>query len=282
MAAFGKIKTNIQKLKTGIALLVFSFCFLPSYAQPTIVHDYEFTTGVDSSLWYDMSVSTPWSPMPYAIYQLPFSFFFFDRDFTEVRVCWDGSLLFSSQGSNIPYSYFPGQAGQIGGMGVFGYRNTYYNPLVVTMLTAEFGDDGHRVAVIQLYSFLNASLSNNFQIQLREEDYSVTLVYGEREFVGSTPTSIGLLFDTNHIAVVNQGSHTVSTQATAASSSWPGQYRYYRFAPDDSLCPAPRGLSAQPVWESDNDIQVTWDTCSMVDSFRVEYGLTGFAEGSGR
>ena len=104
MAAFGKIKTNILKLKTGIALLVFSFCFLPSYAQPTVVHDYEFTTGVDSSLWYDMSVSTPWMTLYYGSYQLPFSFFFFDRDFTEVRVCWDGSLLFSSQGSNIPYS----------------------------------------------------------------------------------------------------------------------------------------------------------------------------------
>ena len=258
MAAIVKIKTNILKLKTGIALLVFSFYFLPSYAQPTVVHDYEFTTGVDSSLWYDMSVSTPWTLMPYAIYQLPFSFFFFDRDFTEVRVCWDGSLLFSSQGSNTPYSYFPGQAGQIGGMGVFGYRNTYYTPylLVVPMLTAEFGDDGHRVVVIQLYSFLNASLSNNFQIQLREEDYSVTLVYGEREFVGSTPSCIGLLFDTNHIAVVNQNSHTVLPQATGtASASWPGQYRYYRFVPSDTICPNPREVSAQPVWESAGDVE---------------------------
>ena len=287
MVAFWKIKTNILKLKTGIAFLVFSFYFLHSPAQPTAIHGYEFTTGVDSSLWYDMSVSTPWVPLPYFIYQLPFHFFFFDRDFTAVKVCFDGSLLFTPVGNNTPYSYFPGQTGQIGGdaMGVFGYRNTYMYttyPSVAPMLTEEFGDDGHRVAVIQICCFSNANVSNKFQIQLREEDNSVTLVYGEREFVGTTPTSIGLLFDINHIAVVNQGSHTVSPQVTGtASSSWPGQYRYYRFVPSDTICPAPREVSAQLVWDSDNDILVTWDSCSMTDSFRVEYGLTGFAEGSG-
>ncbi len=286
MAAFGKIKTNILKLKTGIVLLVFSFCFLPSYAQPTVVHDYEFTTGVDSSLWYDMSVSTPWITPYYGSYQLPFSFFFFDRDFTAVNLFGDGSLLFSPPVDYSPYSYFPSQVGQIGwdAMGIFGYRNTYTSfsyPSTVPIQTAEFGVEGHRVAVIQICSFLGPGVSNKCQVQLREEDNSVTLVYGEREYVGSTPTSIGLLFDANHIAVVNQGSHTVSAQATAASSSWPGQYRYYRFAPDDSLCPVPREVSAQPVWESDSDILVTWNTCSLVDSFRVEYGPTGFAEGSG-
>ena len=232
-----------------------------------------------------MSVSTPWITS-YGSYQLPFSFFFFDRDFTAVNLFGDGSLLFSPPVAYSPYNYFPSQVGQIGwdAMGIFGYRNTYTSfsyPSTVPIQTAEFGVEGHRVAVIQICSFLGPGVSNKCQVQLREEDNSVTLVYGEREYVGSTPTSIGLLFDANHIAVVNQGSHTVSAQATAASTSWPGQYRYYRFAPDDSLCPAPREVSAQPVWESDSDILVTWNTCSLVDSFRVEYGPTGFAEGSG-
>ena len=58
MAAIVKIKTNILKLKTGIALLVFSFFFLPSYAQPIVAHGYEFTYGEDSTLWIDIDSSS--------------------------------------------------------------------------------------------------------------------------------------------------------------------------------------------------------------------------------
>ena len=269
-----------------LTLLVISSCFLFStvQAQPTTIHGYEFTTGVDSSLWVDMTVSTPWMPLGYATYQLPFSFFFYDMDYTEVNMCRDGSLLFS-QGRNGPYSFFPNQVGQIGGeaAGVFGYRNDYTNDYtLVCMRNTEYGSEGHRVVVIQMGSFLNHDVANLFQIQLREEDNSITIVYGEREFIGNTPVSIGLLFDTNHMAIVNQNSHTVSDHASAtAPTSWPGQYRYYRFVPSDSLCPKPRDLSAELVWYSDNDIRLMWSPCSIIDSFRVEYGLTGFSEGSG-
>lgn len=292
MAAQGELITkNLKhKTKTGIAFLVFTCCFLVLRAQPTIVHDYEFTTGVDSSLWVDMTVSTPWVPLIVCRYQLPFSFFFYDRDYTAVDMYRDGSLSFPPSWDNAPYNYFPNQLGQVGvdATGIFGYRNDYTNdymsnPGFVYMRSLEYGSEGHRVVVIQLGSFLNHDVVNNFQIHLHEEDYSITIVYGERAFAGSTPVGIGLLFGANLAAIVNQNSHTVSTQATGTPpTSWPGQYRYYRFVPSDSICPIPRDFSAELVWESENDdIRLTWSDCSVIDSFRVEYGPTGFAEGSG-
>ena len=261
-------------------------------AQTTTIHGYEFTTGVDTSLWYDMSVSTPWMYGSSVNCSLPFSFFIWDRNYTSVRVYMDGSLTFSQSLQSRPYSYFPNQVDSLGMdlSGIFGYKNTFapqYIPLNMEYVrTAEFnsGSDtsGHRVMVIQLGDYSSGTIANRFQIQLREEDNSITIVYGERMFVGSTPVSIGLLFDTNHMAIVNQNSHTVSDHAIGtASSSWPGQYRYYRFVPSDSLCPKPVGVTAETVWESDNDIRLTWEVNSMIDSFRVEYGAAGFAEGSG-
>ena len=102
MAAQGELITkNLKhKTKTGIAFLVFTCCFLVLRAQPTTVHDYEFTTGVDSSLWMDMTVSTPWVPLIVCRYQLPFSFFFYDRDYTAVDMYRDGSLSFPPSWDN--------------------------------------------------------------------------------------------------------------------------------------------------------------------------------------
>ena len=278
-----------------LTLLVISSCFLFStvQAQPTTIHGYEFTTGVDASVWYDMSVSTPWVYGSSVIYSLPFSFFMWNRDYTSICVYPDGSLTFSQSLQSRPYSFFPNQVGLLGTdlAGIFGYKNTYMvgpfvPPNLEYMKTAEFnsGSDtsGHRVVVIQLGDYSSGTIANRFQIQLREEDNSITIVYGERMFVGSTPVSIGLLFDTNHMAIVNQNSHTVSDHASAtAPTSWPGQYRYYRFVPSDSLCPKPVGVTAETVWESDNDVRLTWEVSSMIDSFRVEYGAAGFAEGGG-
>ena len=254
--------------------------------QPTMVHGYEFTTGVDSSLWYDMSVSTPWTIASVAAYMLPFSFFMWDRDYSDLYLYRDGSILLTYNGATyLPYDNFPSRDDY--GIGIYGYKNSYtaLDPNIVPIQTRELGSEGHRVVVIEVKSFAGGTgggVSNKCQIQLREEDYSITLVYGQREFVSSTPVRIGLQFDSSHVAVVNQNNHTVTTHAMGtAPTSWPGQYRYYRFVPGDSLCPTPRGFSSELVWENDNDIRLQWSSSSLYNTFRVEYGPAGFAEGSG-
>ena len=251
----------------------------PARAQQTIVHGYEFTTGVDSSLWYDMTVSTPWAIFSTSPYTLPFQFFFWDRDYQVLHLYRDCSVLFTNTYTTYsPHIFFPGRNGF---MGIYGYSGTWSTYGVLQ--SGEFGSVGNRVLVIQIEGPAGSGgATNRCQIQLREEDYSITIVYGEMAMTGFTPVRIGLQFDSNHVAVVDPVSHTVSAEATGTgSSSWPGRYRYYRFVPGDSLCPIPKDLTSELVPGSDDEVLLMWNSCSVIDSFRVEYGPLGFAEGEG-
>ena len=265
-------------ITTGAIVLMLAI-FPKVGAQPTMIHGYEFTTGVDSSLWYDMTVSTPWTVFSTSPYTLPFQFFFWDRDYQVLHLYRDCSVLFTNTYTTYsPHIFFPGRNGF---MGIYGYSDTWSTYGVLQ--SGEFGSIGNRVLVIQIEGPAGSGgATNRCQIQLREEDYSITIVYGEMAMTGFMPVRIGLQFDSNHVAVVDPVTHTVSAEATGTgSSSWPGRYRYYRFVPGDSLCPIPKDLTSELVPGSDDEVLLMWNSCSVIDSFRVEYGPLGFAEGEG-
>ena len=291
-------KKHILRHFMLVATMVVASCCVRVHAQSTIIHGYEFTTGVDSSLWYDMNThaNTPWILASRTDISIPFPFFMWDRNHTNLSIYMDGTVsfppLFLSSGNPRPYSYFPDVVDLLGQNinGIFGNKCHYtrrpYQPIppVIHFRTADYTEpSGHRVFVVQTTGYnSNLTAANLCQVQLREADNSITLIYGEDTHPGNPPTSIGLMFDTAHLAIINPDSHTVSSlPPTEVSGSWPGQYRYYRFTPTEHFCPIPYDVTSELVWNNDNDIRVLWGGSPFYNTFRVEYGPTGFAEGTG-
>jgi len=282
--------------KIALLTLVVAFLFpLKAGGQPTVVHGYEFTTGVNSSLWVDMSHSTSWRLGSEMCYELPFTFFWGD-DYRKVQVFRDGSMLFVRQAvdSNfLPYGYFPSNLPSMSlfssnpAAGVFPCRNRLINtldlPFMQTMETDSVScPPGQRMVVFQLGSFLNNGVVNRFQIQFREEDNSLTLVYGPQEFQPPVFSQVGLTLDTSHIIFINPLSHTALAVQPALQHVWPGAYRYYRFTPSDTLCCEPRNLSVQELGLYGSPrVRLHWHGCMLAERYEVEYGPEGFAEGEG-
>ena len=271
-------------------LWVGAFAACEVQAQPTVIHDYEFTTGVDSSLWCDMTGSTPWLAVAPAsgftseiVIPLPFTFSIWNRDFNAVTAYVDGSILFSRQVMSSPTSWFPDQVNRLEPVtsGVFGYRCTQG---MVWLNTKVLNPDsvGRRVAVIQLNADPGSATPLYWQVHLSEEDNSVTVVYGDDMGHAPVAADVGLMLDTNHVVVVNQTSHTASAQRMGATPvSWPGQYRFYRYTPTSMLCVTPTGLRIGQISPDGTSVRMLWHGCSLYPSYRVEYGQPGFAEGTG-
>ena len=281
--------------KTALLTLVVAFLFpLRAGGQPTVVHGYEFTTGVDSSLWVDMSNAVSWNFTGEMCYELPFPFFWGDS-YRKVQVFRDGTVLFVRHAmvSNLlPYIYFPSRLSAFDSNmdgGIYAWRNVCMGIADLPyMQTLEFDSGscppGQRMAVIQLGSFVNNGLVNRFQIRFRESDGSLTLVYGPQATQPNVFSEVGVALDAQHVICVNPSSHTASAAQPALQHVWPGAYRYYRFIPSDSLCcpDAPSDLCAEEMGlYGASGVRLRWHGCMLAAYYEVEYGSEGFAEGEG-
>ena len=266
-------------------LVLFSFCLLSFgflRAQPTTIHGYEFTTGVDSTLWADMTVSTPWGLVGGEGWTpLPFPFSVWNRNYNRLVFYPDGTILFYYQLRSTPSLYFPDSINKIEPVtaGVFGYSMEGRH--AVTMLSTDINVDsiGHRTIVFQMTCDSASASPRCWQMRLSEEDNSITLVYGTAGG-GVTPARIGLMLDTGHVVMVDPSNHTASATGTA-SSAWPGRYRYYRFTPTTTLCPTPAGLHVESITPDGTELRMSWYPSVFYSSYRVEYGEPGFVEGEG-
>ena len=285
-----KLKIDMMKRVVYFVVVLLCAAICPAQAQSTVIHDYEFTTGVDTSLWVDMSVSTPWrTNVPQQGYTseslipLPFTFSIWNRNFNALMAYVDGTLLFSHEIRDTPTGWFPDRVNRIEPVtsGVFGYRNNgYYLWIYTRILNPD--SVGRRVFVMQLGSDSAVFTPHRWQVHLSEEDNSVTLVYGDEMGQAAHAADIGLMLDSSHVVVVNQVAHTASSHRTWTTPTvWPGQYRYYRFVPTASLCATPTGLHIGYIGSDGTSVQMRWHACSFYSSFRVEYGQPGFAEGEG-
>lgn len=251
----------------------------------TVVNDYVFTTGVDSSLWVDMTVSTPWQICGEVPIPLPFTFSIWNRDYNEVVVYPDGSMLFRCQMHSLPLSYFPDSTRRIEPVtsGLFGYRNAT-NMLLMQSTCLNLDSAGRQVWVMEMRNENVGGTTRKWQIRVAEEDNSLTLVYGSNTSGGAYPADIGLMLDTSHVLVVDPSTHTVSSSASEGGWRrivWPGHYRYYRFEPAPTLCATPTGLHIGHIGSDGTSVRMLWYKCSFYSSYRVEYGAPGFAEGEG-
>ena len=248
----------------------------------TVVNDYVFSTGVDSSLWVDMTVSTPWQISGEVPIPLPFTFSIWNRDYDEVVVYPDGSMLFHCQMRSAPEVYFPDSVRRIQPVtsGLFGYRNAS-GLLMMQSTCLNLGVAGSQVWVMEMRNENVGGYTRYWQIRVAEEDNSLTVVYGPGT-PGSYTADIGLMLDTGHVVVVNPSGHTVSPTSEGRNRTvWPGRYRWYRFEPAATLCATPTGLHIGEIAPDGTSVRMLWNRCSFYSGFRVEYGAPGFAEGTG-
>ena len=184
MAAIVKIKTNILKLKTGIAFLVFSFYFLPSYAQPIVAHGYEFTYGTDSTRWIDIdTVGTVENGYNFSrTVQLPFDFTLYNRTFSDFSVYRNGAVLFGDQYYLLSDNFlsFPFDRNVYGIWGLGGSRQLQD----IRRWCSTPDSLGNRTFVLQItmQNLPPGTVSSNcdsliWQLQLHEGDNTVVLAY---------------------------------------------------------------------------------------------------------
>ncbi|MBO4600293.1 MAG: fibronectin type III domain-containing protein, partial [Bacteroidales bacterium] len=252
-------------------------------AQTNTIHGYEFTTGVDTSLWADMSVSTPWGLLATDMATpLPFTFSIWNRNYDELVFYGDGTMLFRHQIRSNPSAFFPDSTQKLEPVaaGIFAYsrRRSY----AITMLSTDINLDsvGHRIMVFEM-TCDSMGITRRWQIRLSEEDNSITLLYDDAPGSGSYSAHIGLMLDTGHVIMVNPVSHTASATGAAPTTAWPGKGRYYRFTPTEELCATPAGLHIEQISSDGTGVQVSWRPSVFYTAYRVEYGEPGFAEGGG-
>ena len=252
-----------------------------------VLHGYEFSTGVDSSLWYSMGVpSNPQNIVGNTYFPLPFPFAMVDVDYNGVYVSPDGTMTFVSHPDSLssPSQYFPLDTQMMDHKNkyLFAYRNALQAGYVQTTVVNP-DSVGKRVMVFQLRAGVRSETGYTriWQVHLHEEDYSITFVYGQVTDSMLMVAGIGMMMGNGHMLHVNQRNHTAtSSRNVLNNTSWPGQYRYYHFVPSGTYCPPPIGLFAAGDLVGGN-IRLYWRRCSLVNSYVVEYGLEGFASGSG-
>ncbi|MBR5354454.1 MAG: gliding motility-associated C-terminal domain-containing protein [Bacteroidales bacterium] len=277
--------------KIVILLAFVAACCLRVQAQPAVVHDYAFTTGVDTSLWIDMTASTSWLINEPGFTSLPFTFSIWNRDFDGVVFYPDGSLLFTCVTKSAPTQFFPDRVNSLEPVtsGVFGYKkpgNQYFYTGSRSFAYSKClnpDSAGHRIMVFQLVADSMFGSLLGWQVHLHEEDNSFTIVYGLDGGLDSVAASVGVMLDSGHVVVVDQHSHTASSQPSAIGgiAAWPGQYRYYHFVPTEALCPTPAGLYIGSIRFDGSAVSMLWHPCTFYTSFKVEHGTPGFEEGTG-
>ena len=242
------------------------------------LYGYRYYTGVDSSMWeYPTSVTTGASG------NLPiidgFDFYFWGERVWLMSLSSHGLIyinhsfvsefavdtLFSSA-LYLSRAPFLAPVGNSGDVSVSSWRNW------------QSGDEGSRVYVLELELQVGYGDTQSYrlaQVQLREEDQSVTFVYGELWDTNEVDMMLGLAGSDTEFVVVDQRTNTADVVGTndLGWRGWPGAWRYYRFMPE---CMFPHTLWVNML--TTTSARVGWRGHGR---FWVEYDTTGFALGSG-
>ena len=294
MKGLSKMKPAVRYIAIFVAVLLFAL--RPgAKAQPIVAHGYEFTFGTDSTRWIDIDgVGTFENRYSYPqTVQLPFDFTMYNRTFSTISVYYNGDVLFGSMLDQVSSDYvlFPYHRDvyAICGFGADGVCFSYGR------WCSPPDSAGNRVFVLQ-FRMMNSPRNIIFstdsllwQVQMYEADNSVTLVYKKTDatipqyIIGRT----GLQFGYNRYVLVSP-THTplyntvwTSVQDYIAYMGWPGNNRYYRFVPTDTLCAPPAVEGVSSSWQTPGTVQLRWHACNRNMSYQVEYGPEGFVPGSG-
>ena len=204
-------------------MLVFSV----GSAKGQTVGGYRFETGVDSTLWVDMTGAQYYID-PTRMIDLGFEFYFCGSFYRQLSVDFVGTIGFEPTRE--------------------GYGNTVTPPLLASYgagLRAEsvhwkvVGAAGNRVCVIEYGINVEGLSVRHIQVQISERDGGILYLYGDRGY--------SYQFNIFWIGIKGEyGTEVYVNMYNAVSDNvvywqtgffdWPGENRYYRLVPDTIAC----------------------------------------------
>ena len=263
---------QIKKLTALLFVAATMLLGLPLRAQ-TLIDNYRFSTGVDTTKWIDISgmdsalIETPATGLMYsgrsALTDIGFSFSFAGTSFTSFTVNCHGTIRLggmiqaSFQNNSLTQSFYMPQTVPFGNQGVL--DSTCH------VSCATLGDNGSRVLVVEtrmkIYNTDSTYVSG--QVQFYEATGEVRIVYGVSSASDQvTSSKPGLAKTNSDILFIDHATHSVqrltgSPLPANEAGVWPEQGRYYSFVPDMAACPfpsAPTLLNNQP-----DSITLVWN-----------------------
>lgn len=253
------------------------------------MHDYEFSTGEDSTKWIPLTQPETLldsfssyqyfrhgSPLPIP---LDIHFWMMGEDITTFAVHRSGLMLLNDYLITNTYRSIRMSSCS---------RELYLMPYGVipnfdssgTVTGQIIGTPGNRVLVCQFtMPVTQASTPDSFQIQLIEATSAIRFVYAPRTSSLPGPYGqIGIARNFRKYISVRPDIQTAAANDDYAPLAlpWPGNWRYYEFTPRR---PGVTGFTADSVRHT--SARLTWNTYPPHTRYIIEYDTAGFPSGTG-
>ena len=217
---------------------------------PVALEQYEFSTGTDASKWYTVTNTTSSLVSPgvgdygtSGVYNIGFTFNMGGTNYTQYSVNSDGYVRLG--GTNIGTDYYNQPFGSnlsndLPKILAYGRDGALMSSDFV--YAQVFGNEPNRVLVLDIktHPYDVRSTDNaavRYQVQLHETTNEITFVYAAAPGTySSTGNQIGIASTASDFITVNSSTHEASHRTSSfadlnTASVWPGQNRYYSFAP---------------------------------------------------
>ena len=226
-----------------VAAMLFFLAAAPLKGQS--VSGYSYETGVDSTLWVDMSGTLSYPNRYGQMVDIGFPFYFCGHIYNGLSLePMGGMITLGSDRNEFAYPLLEMQNGGYPLLVPFGIVNLQ----MVSFRYMLVGAEGQRKFVVELSveppseEMLHV---RSMQVQISEMDNSVTFVYGEKHnaWTGLTYV-IGMTGADGTQIYVDMDNRMTGTYTIWRSNfvDWPGKGRYYRFTP---CCASPHNIRCE-------------------------------------
>ena len=291
-------------MKPILAMLAMLLAFAASARCQTLA-DYQFSTGIDASRWYQLDstrnllvVGSEYYRRSY-VEEIGFDFPYADTSYSQFSVTLSGDLRLggtaaitsgNSQGSPFHRLRANINKPKINFFGCTGYASA--SAYVHRQL---FGSAPNRVLVVeyavQTYNSTSRNTLYRYQVQLGENG-DIQVVYGSIDVVNPSGAAArapnvqrmqGLCVDSTDLWIVDSlhaATHYTNGNSTyVAPGYWPELNRYYRFGFPDDVCASPSHLVAASIDTA--SVTLSWSDQAFAPEFAVEYSTSVFNPGTG-
>ena len=260
----------MPRLLHGTWILVMLIVWGAGSARGQSVNGYRFATGVDSTLWVDMTDAQMYVP-PTEEIPIGFDFFFCGMFYRRVSVGYYGVIYFENSYTEL---YGPTAIFQVCPPPLMDPFVSFRTISPVYMKMVE--ESGGRKFIVELRVQVEANsnyVERPIQVQLSEQDGSILYLYGDPgNILQPSNFQIGFRGADSAGVYVNLQEHAVSEPVwwNTNFKDWPGYYRYYRFTPDSlPCCSNPFDVRIESV--SARTATLVWNSSVYQTSFEVHY-----------
>lgn len=274
-----------------IALLVRGG-WLQAQPNPQYAHGYEFTFGLTSEGWVNLTDYHEMDPQlrTTPLEDFGFSFYFFDHGYRTISINSQGGIRFGTRFAERYRDILTPFPSSFRGAYRWKYHTPYIMPFGMSLYQGPgsyarwgvVGEPGSRKVVCDFAMSRNDSLPAIYQcqVQLSEADGSVLYLYKFAQDTLAVYGNTGMAYDPYHFVTINSNTTYASARVDLTDSDdpnlatvWPqGDMRYYRLRPDRTkICANPARLIPQHVRQT--TAEVVWRRNPRDAYYLFDYGV---------